>query len=77
MIKSINISKSLSLVQFRSKHPIIKDQPLNIYLVQEQNYENPNILDNDNIYLVSNADFIQQRDRKVLLRYQELMTRTY
>ena len=56
---------------------MIKDQQLNIFLIQESDYENPNIMENDNIYLVSNSGFIQRRDRRVLLRYQEIMTRTY
>lgn len=70
-IKSFSISKSLSMVSFRSKHSVILDgeQPLNIYLVSTQNYENPNLINTDNIYLCSNQDFIQKRDRRVLVRY--------
>jgi hypothetical protein len=76
-IQTMNISKALSVIQFRSKNPVINNQKLNIYLVSQQEYENPNIIENDNIYLISNTDFIQRRDRKVLLRYQDIMTNTY
>ena len=62
-------------MKIQSKAPIVAGgtERLNIYSIERDSYENPHIIETDNLYLCANQSFLQKRNSQSLKRYQAMI----
>jgi len=74
-VSTIPLKIAISIVYLKSQNPIFKNgkDKLEMYVVSQTKFENPDLVNSDDIYSTCTSDFLIKKPLQAVKRYQKML----